>query len=230
MRTVPDRQQEGRTDLFRVLPSTFPQAFGLTPEPSKLPDELCFGSAKRPTRGSGTEDGDMPDEHFLRGRAPTDCTILVVDDEAEIVEDIVEHLESLGYATCSASSGAEALLRIFRHPEIKICLTDIRMPEMDGIDLLNKARLRDERRFRQMHWIMLTGHATPADERAAFAAGAGIFLRKPCSLSEITAAVARAFIALADLGRRNDEYRQEPGLDDVARIIPERSQSRGTSQ
>lgn len=127
--------------------------------------------------------------------------VLVVDDEPEIVEDIVEHLESLGYSTRIALSGTEALMRISEHPDIRVCLTDIRMPEVDGMELLNQMRLRDPRRFLALSWIMLTGHATPADEQAALTAGVSSFIRKPCSLSEITAAVAQAFIELSGADR-----------------------------
>jgi CheY-like chemotaxis protein len=174
------------------------------------------------------ETDSLSDEDSGCRGMPTGSTILVVDDEAEIVDDIVEHLGHLGYATCSASSGAEALARILEDPRIRVCLTDLRMPEMDGIALLNEARIRDERRFAQMHWIMLTGHATPADERAALAAGAGIFIRKPCSLSEISAAVARAF-AMASIGRRGAECRN-PGPVDVACISLKHNHAGGTNQ
>lgn len=146
--------------------------------------------------------------------------VLVVDDEPEIVEDIVEHLESLGYSTKTALSGTEALMRLSGNPDIRVCLTDIRMPEMDGMGLLNQMRLRDSRRFLELRWIMLTGHATLDDEKVALTAGVSSFLRKPCSLSEITAAVGQAFIELSDARPFCDARGRNQALDVEADSAP----------
>lgn len=65
-------------------------------------------------------------------------TILVVDDEADMIEIAEQHLKSLGYRTYSAANGSEALNVLENHPDIDLIFTDINMPgNMDGARLAN---------------------------------------------------------------------------------------------
>jgi DNA-binding NtrC family response regulator len=64
-------------------------------------------------------------------------TVLVVEDEAVIREDISSHLEDLGLTVFQAESASGAISKIMRHPEIALVFTNIRMPgPMDGRDLV----------------------------------------------------------------------------------------------
>jgi len=119
-------------------------------------------------------------------------SILVVDDETELLEEIVEHLARLGYVPISATDGQTALALILERPDIRVCVTDFRMPRMSGMNLLKQMHARHGARARSVRFIVITGHATLEDEHAAIAAGASILLRKPCSLDEIAEACRSA--------------------------------------
>ena len=120
-------------------------------------------------------------------------SVLVVDDEPELLDEVLEHLERLGYLTFSAADGESALAVILERPDIRVCLTDLRMPgSMSGMDLMAQLHAKYPDRACRLSFIMFTGQATLEDERAAVAAGALQFLRKPCSPSEITEAVSAA--------------------------------------
>lgn len=75
-----------------------------------------------PNRGSGT-------------------TILVVDDDALITLNMVDHLTDLGHIVLEAYSGRDALALLEKHPEIAALITDYSMPLMNGVELAEKARL-----------------------------------------------------------------------------------------
>lgn len=69
-------------------------------------------------------------------------TILVVEDETVIRQDICEHLERCGFTVLQAESASGAVSKIMSHPEIALVFTDIRMPgPMDGHDLALWIRL-----------------------------------------------------------------------------------------
>ena len=62
--------------------------------------------------------------------------VLIIDDEAETVEEIASYLEYRGYTCHTASNGLEGLERIKCNHEIGIVITDVRMPQLDGIGFL----------------------------------------------------------------------------------------------
>ena len=124
--------------------------------------------------------------------------ILVVDDEDVIREVIAKKIESsLGYEAVEAANGREALAKILENPP-DLIITDLRMPEMDGLELLNEIRSR--------HFttpvIILTGYGSMEDAMQAIRLGASSFLRKPFDISEVIAMVENIFTVrreLADL-------------------------------
>ena len=80
-------------------------------------------------------------------------TILIVDDEEGIRKVLGIALSDMGYEVLTAENGAAAL-RVFKAAQPPIVLTDIKMPEMDGIELLR--RLKQMRPETEV--IMITGH------------------------------------------------------------------------
>lgn len=68
-------------------------------------------------------------------------TILVVDDDARVRSVLVEHVAYAGFRVLEASNGLEALEVLAREP-VSLVFTDLRMPTMDGIELLRRARPR----------------------------------------------------------------------------------------
>ncbi len=71
----------------------------------------------------------------------TSTAILVVDDDALITLNIVDHLTDIGYRVFEAYSGREALAILEAHPEIGALITDYSMPLMTGVELAEKARV-----------------------------------------------------------------------------------------
>lgn len=120
------------------------------------------------------------------------AVVLVVDDEAMIVEEIVEYLHFTGIHACGTASACRVLALLELWPSVRVLVADLRMPTTDGFNLLRNLATRLGPQRDQLRVIILTGHATPADEEAARAAGAWGFIRKPCSLAELRSAVVAA--------------------------------------
>ncbi len=81
-------------------------------------------------------------------------TILIVDDEQDIREVLSLALSDMGHTVLAAAEGEEAL-RLFRAERPPIVVTDIKMPGMDGIDLLQHLKREDP----ETEVIMITGHS-----------------------------------------------------------------------
>lgn len=70
------------------------------------------------------------------------ATLLVVDDEPHMRLLATRILSNAGYQVFQAAHGAEALEVLLQHPEIRLVVTDIAMPVMDGLELLQKLAVR----------------------------------------------------------------------------------------
>jgi DNA-binding NtrC family response regulator len=113
--------------------------------------------------------------------------ILVVDDEYTTRSAVARALSLLGYKAHAAGSGSEALSELAAC-EYDLMLLDLRMPGMDGMEVLAQAR----QSYPDLLVIVLTAYATPAGAVEAMRAGAADYLLKPCSLEEIEAAISGA--------------------------------------
>lgn len=113
--------------------------------------------------------------------------ILVVDDEPEVRETLFSVLKSLDYVPHVAGSGAEAL-DIMKKEKIDVVLSDLYMPEMDGIELLKKVRMRDNK----MIFLMITAHPTIETAVEAIKKGAYDYLTKPFHIEEVRLKINRA--------------------------------------
>ena len=101
-------------------------------------------------------------------------TVLMVEDELEIVEAARFRLQSVGYNLLWASNGHEGLQSaISFRPDV--ILLDVRMPRKDGLTVLGELKARSD--TREIPIIMLS--ASIVDQKAALDAGALYFLRKP---------------------------------------------------
>lgn len=106
--------------------------------------------------------------------------ILVVDDEQSIRESSVKLLQRKGYDARAAASGEEALTMIQQQP-FDLVVLDIRMPGMDGIEVLRRATTL----LPDIQVLMLTGHGTIDTAIEAMEYGATGFLRKPISIEKL---------------------------------------------
>lgn len=125
------------------------------------------------------------------------ATLLVVDDDKHIRETLGRFLESLTYQVRLADSAAEAL-RIVSDERIDLVLTDFRMAEMNGLELLKAVK----RRRAESLVILMTAYGTVENAVAVMKAGAYDYLTKPFSLEQIQHAVERA-LQLQDLQAEN---------------------------
>src|SRR5213076_1451663 len=106
--------------------------------------------------------------------------ILVVDDESAILRLLKEALSQWGYQVTGASSGAEAL-QALRGDMFDAVISDIRMPDMNGLELLKEIKRHDE----SVEVVMMTGYPTIASAVEALKEGAFDYLSKPLLLDEL---------------------------------------------
>ncbi|HJY38422.1 MAG TPA: ATP-binding protein [Steroidobacteraceae bacterium] len=119
--------------------------------------------------------------------APTQCRLLIVDDEVAQMKALCNTLEMEGYATTGYSSARQALASL-REGEVDLLLTDLMMPEMDGISLLKAAREVDG----NLAGIVMTGQGTIDTAVRAMQHGALDYILKPFKLSTVLTVLARA--------------------------------------
>ena len=112
--------------------------------------------------------------------------VLVVDDEESVVVTIKAILQLDGYNVATTTSGAKARAMV-RDVEYDLVLTDLRLEDGDGLDVLKAVR----ERYPQTVTIMLTGYASLESAIQALRAGAYDYLVKPSEVEELRATVAR---------------------------------------
>lgn len=113
--------------------------------------------------------------------------LLLIDDERPILETLGISISSEGYEVFTAENGKEGL-EIFDREDIKLVLTDIKMPVMDGIELLKKVK----RSGKQAEVIVITGHGDMDSAIAALRYGASDFITKPVRDEALMLAIQRA--------------------------------------
>ncbi|HDH05698.1 MAG TPA: endopeptidase La [Nitrospirae bacterium] len=113
--------------------------------------------------------------------------ILVVDDERIALENIEPVLKKEGYAVSTADSGAEALKKIDTN-DFDVVITDLKMKQVNGIDVLEKARSKCV----DTQVIMVTGYATIDSAVEAMKKGAFHYITKPLKLGDVRAVVKEA--------------------------------------
>ncbi len=118
-----------------------------------------------------------------------ELTVLVVDDEQIILDSVRKHLRKDNYTVHTVLTAREALDR-FKSDRIDIVLTDLMMPEMDGLELM--AELKQDHPNTPV--IMITGYATIDSARQANQLGAFDYLAKPFTKSELLAVLKRAAV------------------------------------
>ncbi len=124
--------------------------------------------------------------------------VLIVDDEVNVRRVLGTMLEQAGYLATRAESGEQAL-QLVRAQDPDLVLTDLKMPEMDGLELLR--RLREG--FPEIPVVMLTAHGTVDAAVRAMKLGAHDFLTKPFDRSEVLEVIGKA---LGQAERARAEY------------------------
>ncbi|MBK6900089.1 MAG: sigma-54-dependent Fis family transcriptional regulator [bacterium] len=117
----------------------------------------------------------------------TDARVLIVDDEASQRESLGGFLLKRGYDVVLAGDGATAL-RIVHESVVDVMLTDVRMPVMDGAELLAKAKAANP----LLEVIVVTAYGSIADAVEAMRRGASGYITKPIDLDDIELQIQKA--------------------------------------
>ena len=150
-----------------------------------------------PVLATRTESGSLRPRRSERPRGGSE-TILLVEDEKELLEAVAELLHEAGYTVLTAGTGAEALA-VYRGHRLAISLvvTDVELPEMSGWDAFQKIReLTPEARA-----ILVSGHLEAPMRARMLEGGAKGFLRKPYTLDEMLRTIRDALDEPADASR-----------------------------
>jgi DNA-binding NtrC family response regulator len=117
---------------------------------------------------------------------PTRGTILLAEDDPSVLQAIGDALRDAGYNVLRASSGRDAILQLTA--KVELLITDLWMPVMDGLALLEKAKEKQP----LLEVVLITGNATVASAVQAMKAGAFDYLTKPFTPPDLQEVVARA--------------------------------------
>ncbi|MAB56922.1 MAG: sigma-54-dependent Fis family transcriptional regulator [Aequorivita sp.] len=113
--------------------------------------------------------------------------ILIVDDDINILELLQRHLHSMNYHTYKAVSVKEAVA-ILRDTEIDLLITDLKMPEVDGFELIQFA----SEHYPNMPKLVVTGYPSVQDALSAIKSGAVDYLVKPFTKEELKQSVLKS--------------------------------------
>lgn len=138
---------------------------------------------------------------------PRPRSILIVEDENDLVDVLRYHLEREGYLCRRVDDGEKALAEAYRQPPDLIIL-DRMLPKLPGEEVAR--RLKHEKRTATIPLIMLTAKAEDEDELVGFALGADDYIRKPFSVKLLLARVAAVL-------RRHDDT---PATTEVLTVGP----------
>jgi two-component system response regulator AtoC len=136
--------------------------------------------------------------------------ILVVDDEPNLRRVLSAQLERDGYDVHTAEDGEQALLILKEH-HLDLVITDLRMPKVDGMELLRRALELDD----ELPVVMITAHGTVDNAVEALKTGAFDYLTKPFDQAEVRAIVRKA-LRTRDLSAA-EATRPESDAREVAR-------------
>lgn len=151
--------------------------------------------------------------------------IMVVDDEPDVEAIIKQHfrraIKDGGYEFVFASNGLEALALLIEHPDITIILSDLNMPEMDGLTLLAKI---SELRKPYLTTVIVSAYGDMDNVRAAMNRGAYDFLTKPVNLNDLELTIRKTIDELNKIRNSANE------ISRIAAIEQSNTVARGIQQ
>jgi DNA-binding NtrC family response regulator len=139
-------------------------------------------------------------------------TVLIIDDEQNILVTLSRALQLEGYRTEVAGGGKVGLEKLAARSDLAAVLLDVRMPDMDGLAVLERIRTTAP----GLPVIMMSGHASVETAVKAVRLGALDFLEKPLSTDKVLVTLANA-LALSRLAEENRELKAQMGLN--ARMV-----------
>lgn len=135
--------------------------------------------------------------------------ILFVDD-SKTARKTAEKILSTDYTVREAVNGKDAWQQLEKNPDFAVVFADIQMPEMNGLELLQRIRTSPDRRIAQKPVIMITAHSdSHAAMRAVFEMGATGFISKPFSDIDLLSCAC----SYINLNQRLNHLEEELGID-----------------
>ncbi|MCA9752872.1 MAG: response regulator [bacterium] len=113
--------------------------------------------------------------------------ILVVDDQESMREMLADLLDLMGLTVSTVGSGAEAL-RLLEDQEVDLVITDLNMPQMDGMELMKQVKAAHP----GLPVIVITGYGTFNTEKQVLSNGADGYIPKPCTINRVQETVTAA--------------------------------------
>ncbi|MBM4044909.1 MAG: sigma-54-dependent Fis family transcriptional regulator [Planctomycetes bacterium] len=130
-------------------------------------------------------------------------TLLVIDDDPAHAEAVAESLEKVGHKCLVATSGRQGL-QMLEDQSPDVVITDMRMPDVDGMDILRAAK----KQLPDVEVLLVTAFADVKDAVTAMQEGAATYLTKPVNIAELRTVVDKA-LQKQKLARTNVELRQQ---------------------
>ena len=115
--------------------------------------------------------------------------LLIVDDEKDFVNILSKRIKRRNIDVAKAFSGAEAI-QALRGREFDVAVLDLKMEDMDGIEVLKMLKIMDPK----LAVIMLTGHGSAEAAEQGIKLGAFDYLTKPCELEELLEKIMAAYV------------------------------------
>lgn len=111
--------------------------------------------------------------------------ILIVDDSQELSDIISEIMEAQGY-TVKTTTGSLDALKLFETSCYDVVVSDIHMPEMDGLELMEKIKVKKQDQL----VVLITGYSVSEARKIALEKGADAFVAKPFHMKELIEVIA----------------------------------------
>jgi len=141
-------------------------------------------------------------------------SILVVDDEELMRYLVVSYLSKLGHSCLTAVDGADALDKIKKN-KIDAVITDIRLPNMDGMTLTQEI----SRQYPGLPIMIMTAFDEEYSEGTVISAGARDFLRKPFTLDEFAVRLNKMIDDSETIKRMEKEKKADEDLQDLMKEL-----------
>ena len=141
-------------------------------------------------------------------------TIMVADDEDIVLSLVRDALEDKGFEILTSNDSYDCL-KAFDEKKIDLLISDIRMPKMNGIDLVKQARIKQP----DIEVIFMTGYANLHSAKEAITQGASDYILKPFELNEIRQAVSKAVGQIEKEAKVSSTENQLDHLSDLNEIL-----------
>lgn len=143
--------------------------------------------------------------------------ILLVDDEAEFINTLSERIKMRNIETDVALDGENAL-RIVEDEVPDVMVLDLKMPGIDGMEVLRRIR----KSYPEVQVIMLTGHGSNKDEEAARNLGAYEYLSKPVGLEDLIGHIKKAYAQKIEKNLLAGTFAEAGAFDTARKILEEK--------